>query len=220
MTALGFAMTENILYYGKAANEGGGETLTLVWIIRGFFAPFSHPLFTSLTGIGLGLARQSNNFAVKLLTPIVGLLMAIFMHSIWNGSAVFGGGAVFILTYIVVMIPAFVIILVVIGLALRREGQVVREFLILDLERGTLTREEYDQFGSITGRMGSSFKALTNSGVKGWRSRMRLNQLASELAFHRSRVSRGVHSPHHDVTAQEAAYLQALQDLINELRAR
>jgi RsiW-degrading membrane proteinase PrsW (M82 family) len=220
MTALGFAMTENILYYGKAANEGGGEALTLVWIIRGFFAPFSHPLFTSLTGIGLGLARQSNNFAVKLLTPIVGLLMAIFMHSIWNGSAVFGGGAVFVLTYIVVMIPAFVIILVVIGLALRREGQVVREFLVVDLERGTLTREEYDQFGSITGRMGSSFKALTSSGVKGWRSRMRLNQLASELAFHRSRVARGLHSPDHDITAQEAAYLQALQDLINQLRAR
>jgi RsiW-degrading membrane proteinase PrsW (M82 family) len=220
MTALGFAMTENILYYGKAANEGGGDALTLVWIIRGFFAPFSHPLFTSLTGIGLGLARQANNIAVKVLTPIVGLLMAIFMHSIWNGSAVFGGGAIFVLTYILVMVPAFVIMLVVIGLALRREGQVVREFLIIDLERGTLTREEYDQLGSIIGRMGSSFTALSKSGVKGWRARMRFNQLASELAFHRSRVSRGVHSRSHDVSAQEAAYLNALQALVNELRIR
>jgi hypothetical protein len=113
-----------------------------------------------------------------------------------------------------------VIILVVIGLALRREGQVVREFLVIDLERGTLTREEYDQLGSIFGRMGSSFTALSKSGVKSWRARMRFNQLASELAFHRSRVSRGVHSPSPDITAQEAAYLQALQDLINELRAR
>ncbi|HSK62334.1 MAG TPA: PrsW family intramembrane metalloprotease [Pyrinomonadaceae bacterium] len=220
MTALGFAMTENILYYGKAASEGGGEALTLVWIIRGFFAPFSHPLFTSLTGIGLGLARQSNNIAVKVLTPVVGLLMAIFMHSIWNGSAVFGGGAIFVLTYVLVMVPAFVIMLVVIGLALRREGQVVREFLIIDLERGTLTREEYDQLGSIIGRMGSSFKALSKSGVKGWRARMRFNQMASELAFHRSRVSRGVHSPTHDISAQEAAYLHALQALVNELRIR
>jgi protease PrsW len=220
MTALGFAMTENILYYGKAASEGGGEMLTLVWIVRGFFAPFSHPLFTSLTGIGLGLARQSNNLAVKLVTPVVGLLMAIFMHSIWNGSAVFGGTGVFVVTYLIVMIPAFVIILVVIGLALRREGQVVREFLVIDLERGTLTREEYDQLGSIFGRMGSSFTALSKAGVKSWRARMRFNQLASELAFHRSRVSRGVHSPSPDITAQEAAYLQALQDLINEVRAR
>ena len=59
--------------------------------------------------------------------------MAIFMHSIWNGSAVFGGGGIFVLTYLIVMVPAFIIILVVISLALRREGQVVREFLVIDL---------------------------------------------------------------------------------------
>jgi protease PrsW len=218
MAALGFAMTENILYYGKAAAEGGGGALTLTIIIRGFFAPFSHPLFTSLTGIGLGLARQSTNIAIKVLTPVIGLLMAIFMHSIWNGSAVFGGGGVFILTYLIVMVPAFLIILTVISLALRREGQVVREFLVVDLERGLLTPEEYKQLGSIRGRMGSSFNALSRSGVKGWRARMRLNQLASELAFHRSRVSRGVHSVKQDAVAQEAAYLHALQNLVNELR--
>ena len=218
MTALGFAMTENILYYGKAAAMGGGEALTLTLIIRGFFAPFSHPLFTSLTGIGLGLARQSSNIALKVLTPIIGLLMAIFMHSIWNGSAVFGGGGIFVLTYIIVMVPAFIIMLVVIGFALRREGQVVRQFLVMDLERGFLNQEEYKQLGSIFGRMGSSFNAFSKSGVKGWRNRRRFNQLASELAFHRSRVSRGVYSASQDVSAQEAAYLHALQNLINELR--
>lgn len=217
MVALGFAMTENILYYGRAAAMGGGGALTLTLIIRGFFAPFSHPLFTSLTGIGLGLARQSSTVAVKVLTPIVGLLMAIFMHSIWNGSAVLGGGPLFILTYLIVMVPAFLIILIVILVALRREGRVVREFLVVDLERGLLTQEEYKQLGSIVGRMGSSFNALSSSGVRGWRSRMRFNQLASELAFHRSRVSRGVHSANAD---EEAAYLYALQNLINELRKR
>ena len=218
MAALGFAMTENILYYGKAAALGGGGALTLTLIIRGFFAPFSHPLFTSLTGIGLGLARQSSNIAIKVLTPIVGLLMAIFMHSIWNGSAVFGGGGIFVLTYIVVMVPAFLIMLIVIAFALRREGQVVRQFLVVDLERGFLSPEEYKQLGSIFGRMGSSFNAFSKSGVKGWRNRRRFNQLASELAFHRNRVSRGVYSANQDVSAQEAAYLHALQSLINELR--
>ena len=219
MAGLGFAMTENILYYGNAAATSGG-VLTATVIVRGFFAPFSHPLFTSLTGIGLGLARQSTNFAIKLLTPIVGLLMAIFMHSIWNGSAVFGGGGVFVLTYIVVMVPAFLIMLIVIMMSLRREGQVVRQFLTIEIERGFLTREEYDQLGSIFGRMGSSFNAFSNTGMKGWRARRRFNQLASELAFHRSRVSRGIHSRNQDPQAQEAAYLHALQDLINELRVR
>jgi RsiW-degrading membrane proteinase PrsW (M82 family) len=219
LAALGFAMTENILYYGRAA-LGGGGSLTVTLIIRGFFAPFSHPLFTSLTGIGLGLARQSNNIVVKIVTPIVGLLMAIFMHSMWNGSAVFGGGGVFLLTYILVMIPAFLIMLVVIAFALRREGQVVREYLVIDLERGFLTQEEYKQLGSILGRMGSSYNAFSQSGVKGWRARRRFNQLASELAFHRNRVARGIYSGDHDVLSQETAYLHALQGLINELRGR
>ena len=219
MAGLGFAMTENILYYGNAASASGG-VLTATVIVRGFFAPFSHPLFTSLTGIGLGLARQSTNVGIKVLTPIVGLLMAIFMHSIWNASAVFGGGPVFILTYIVVMVPAFLIMLVVILLALRREGQVVRQFLITDMDRGLFTREEYEQLGSITGRMGSSFSALSRTGVKGWRTRRRINQLASELAFHRSRVSRGIRSRNQDPEVQEAAYLHALHDLVNELRTR
>lgn len=219
MAALGFAMTENILYYGNAAATSGG-VLTATVIVRGFFAPFSHPLFTSLTGIGLGLSRQSTNVGIKVVTPIVGLLMAIFMHSIWNASAVFGGGLVFLFTYLVVMVPAFIILLVVVILALRREGQVVRQFLVNDIEGGLLTREEYDQLGSITGRMGSSFNALSRSGMRGWRARRRFNQLASELAFHRSRVSRGIHSRKHDAREQETAYLHALEALINELRTR
>lgn len=219
MAGLGFAMTENILYYGNAAAQSGG-ILTATVIVRGFFAPFSHPLFTSLAGIGLGLARQSNNTAVKLVTPIVGLLMAIFMHSLWNASAVLGGGAAFFLIYIVVMVPAFLIVLVVIALSLRREGQVVRQFLVTDIEGGLFTREEYERLGSISGRMGSSFDALSRTGMKGWRTRRRFNQLASELAFHRSRVSRGLHSRRHDPAAQEAAYLHALRALVDELRLR
>ena len=220
LAALGFAMSENILYYGKAAATGGGEALTATFILRGFFAPFSHPLFTSLTGIGLGLSRQSNNLAIKIITPIIGLLMAIGMHSIWNGSAVFGGGVVFMLTYILVMVPAFFIMLIVISLALRREGRVVREFLVVDLQRGFLTEEQYKQLGSIIGRMGSSFNALSSSGYKGWRARMRFNQLASELAFHRCRAARGIYSSDQDVQALEAAYLAALQGLMTDFRAR
>ena len=219
MAALGFAMTENILYYGRAAHGGGGS-LTLTIVIRGFFAPFAHPLFTSLTGIGLGLARQSTNTGVKIVTPVVGLLMAIFMHSIWNGSAEFGGIAFFGFIYVVMMVPAFIIILVVIAVALRREGQVIREHLVIDLHRGFLTDEEYKQLGSILGRMGSSYNAFSRSGVRGWRARRRFNQLASELAFHRNRVARGVYSTDQDVLAQETAYLHALQGLINELRGR
>ena len=216
MAGLGFAMTENIQYYGKAVMHSG-ETLTAVFILRGFFAPFSHPLFTSMTGIGLGLARQSRNTAVKLITPIFGLFAAIAMHSIWNGSAVLFRGPGFILMYILIMVPAFFIMFVVIALALRREGQIIREFLSADMHGGLLTQQEYNRLGTITGRMGASFSALSRGGFSHWRTSRQVNQLASELAFHRSRVARGITSA--DAHEREAAYRQALSELLNRIRA-
>jgi RsiW-degrading membrane proteinase PrsW (M82 family) len=216
MAGLGFAMTENIQYYGNAVMEHGGGGLTFVFILRGALAPFSHPMFTSLTGIGLGLARQSRNTAVKWLAPIMGLLAAIAMHSIWNGSGVLFGGIVWVLTYIVIMIPAFFLILVVIILALRREGQIVREHLVADYQGGLLTQQEYDQLCTIRGRMGSTFNAFSRGGISQWQAARQLNQIASELAFHRSRIARGITAA--DAQEREAAYRRTLQDLLRRMR--
>lgn len=216
MAGLGFAMTENIQYYGNAVMEAGGGGLTLVFILRGAVAPFSHPLFTGLTGIGLGLARQTRSLAIKWIAPPLGLLAAMSMHSIWNGSGVLFGGGAFILTYILVMIPAFFIVLVVIILALRREGQIVREYLSPEHQCGLLTQQEYNQLGSISGRMGSSFNALSRGGFGQWRTARQLNQMASELAFHRSRVARGITAA--DAQEREAAYQRGLEDLLKRLR--
>ena len=215
MVGLGFAMTENIQYYGRAVMESGSH-LTAVFILRGTLAPFSHPLFTSMTGIGLGLARQSRNAFAKFLAPVVGLLMAIAMHSIWNGSAVIFGGLGFLISYVIIMVPAFVIILVVIFLALRREGQVVREFLHPDFQGGLLTNTEYDRLCTIRGRMGASFRAFSRGGLGHWRACRQANQIASELAFHRSRIARGILSD--DSRQREASYQAALADLLRRLR--
>ncbi|HEV7683927.1 MAG TPA: PrsW family intramembrane metalloprotease [Pyrinomonadaceae bacterium] len=217
MVGLGFAMTENIQDYGKAVMESGG-TLTFVFILRGFLAPFSHPMFTSMTGIGLGLARQSRNVAIKVIAPPLGLLAAMSMHSIWNGSGVLFGGGAFILTYILIMIPAFFIMLVVIALGLRREGQIVREHLVVELQGGMFTQDEYKRLGSIFGRIGASFDALSRGGLGQWQAARRLNQTASELAFHRSRVARGITTA--DAAQREAAYRMALEDLLKRLRGK
>ncbi|MFN2492093.1 MAG: PrsW family intramembrane metalloprotease [Pyrinomonadaceae bacterium] len=216
MVGLGFAMTENIQYYGRAVTQAGGGGLTVVFILRGALAPFSHPMFTSLTGIGLGLARQSRHAIVKFIAPVIGLLAAIAMHSTWNGSVVIFGATGFILTYVLIMVPAFFIMFVVIALALRREGRVVREFLTPDFHGGLLTQQEYDQLCTIRGRVGASFNALSKGGVRDWQARRQLNQMASELAFHRSRVARGITAP--DAREREAAYRLALQNLLKQLR--
>lgn len=218
MVGLGFAMTENIQYYGKALLAGGGGGLTVTFIIRGALAPFSHPLFTSMTGIGLGLARQSTNTLVKFVTPILGLLAAIFLHSIWNGSATIFGGAGFLVMYFILMVPAFLTMMVVIFFSLRREGRIVQEFLLADFQRGILTAPDYEQLCTIRGRMGASFNALSRGGFSKWRVRMQFNQTASELAFHRNRVARGIFTSAQLAYEREAAYLQLLHDLLRRLR--
>jgi RsiW-degrading membrane proteinase PrsW (M82 family) len=216
MAGLGFAMTENVQYYGRAVMESGSGGLTGVFILRGTLSPFAHPLFTSMTGIGLGLSRQSHNTFVKLIMPVLGLLMAISMHAIWNGSVVVFGGLGFLFAYLVIMVPAFVIMLAVIFLALRREGQVVKQFLHPDFQGGFLTQQEYDRLCTVRGRMGASFNAFSRGGVGNWRACRQMNQLASELAFHRSRVARGIAKE--NAHEREAAYQAALHDLLTRLR--
>jgi RsiW-degrading membrane proteinase PrsW (M82 family) len=213
MVGLGFAMTENIQYYGKALVHNGGAGLTGTFILRGIFAPFSHPLFTSMTGIGLGWARQTNNKLIKWTMPFVGLGLAMFMHFVWNGSPTFFGGVGFLLMYFLVMIPVFIAIIVAIFFALKREGRIVRENLLSDFQRGMFTPEEYNCLCSVRGRMGASYQALTRGGIETWRTRMQYNQAASELAFHRSRVARGILTNARDAQEREAAYLQLLQEL-------
>jgi RsiW-degrading membrane proteinase PrsW (M82 family) len=216
MVGLGFAMTENILYYGRAL-QGGLGGLTVVFIIRGMAAPFSHPLFTSMTGIGLGWARQSNNGFIKVTMPVLGFMLAILMHATWNGTATYGGTAGFIAAYFLIMGPAFVVTLMVIFFSWRREGRIVRQFLYTDYQNGFFDGQEYEKLCSIRGRMGLSWNALTTQGLSNWRARMRCNQMASELAFHRSRVARGIGRDLNSAQERENAYLYTLQELRQKL---
>src|SRR6266481_4274741 len=135
MVGLGFAMTENVLYYGRALQHGT-EALKFVFILRGMAAPFSHPLFTSMTGIGLGWSRESNNGFIKIVAPVLGFMLAVLMHATWNGSATFGGEYGFFAAYFGIMGPAFIVTLMVVFFSLRREGRIVRQFLYPDFQNG------------------------------------------------------------------------------------
>jgi hypothetical protein len=100
---------------------------------------------------------------------------------------------------------------------LRREGQIVREYLTPDFQSGLLNQQEYKQLGSIFGRMGASYNAFSRGGFRSWQACRQLNQTASELAFHRSRLARGITVS--NAQEREAAYRAALEDLLKQLRA-
>lgn len=213
MVGLGFAMIENFQYYGDAAMMGG-DRLTGTFILRGAMSPFAHPLFTSMTGIGLGLACQSHNKAFKALMPVAGLVTAMLLHFFWNRSALTHA---FFVVYWLVMVPIFAGAIVAIFLALKRERQIVSYHLWYDCQRGLFTPDEYYRLCSVRGRMGASFRALTGGGFRLWRTRMRYNQLASELAFHRSRVLRGMLTDPRTAYEREMAYVQHLWELRRRL---
>jgi RsiW-degrading membrane proteinase PrsW (M82 family) len=216
MVGLGFAMTENVLYYGRAL-QGGTDALTFVFILRGMAAPFSHPLFTSMTGIGLGWSRQSNHGFIKVVAPVLGFMLAVLLHATWNGSATYGGAAGFFAAYFGIMGPAFIATLMVIFFSLRREGRIVRQFLYPDFQNGFFDPQEYEKLCSIRGRMGMSWNVLTKQGFSPWRTRMQCNQLASELAFHRGRVARGIIRNPNLAQERENEYLLRLQELRQKL---
>jgi hypothetical protein len=215
LVGLGFAMTENFKYYGEAASLGGNK-LTGLFILRGAISPFAHPLFTSMTGIGLGLSRQSSRQITKVFMPILGLLAAMLLHSTWNRAAIYGPG-VFFLVYGFVMLPIFAGAIVAIVYALRREGRIVREHLWFDCQRGLFSLDEYYRLCNIRGRMSASYRALRVGGYRLWRTRMKFNQMASELAFHRSRVQRGIMTDPRTDYEREMAYVRHLFELRRQL---
>lgn len=220
MVGLGFAMTENFQYYGKVIAAGGlgSSDFQEIYLIRGGLAAYSHPLFTSMTGIGLGMARQVRNGFLKFILPLIGLGLAMFLHFLWNFSASFAGSlSGFLAIYALLMVPIFLITLGIVFFALLREGRVVREFLMPDLQRGFFTQEEYNRLVTIRGRMGSSLRAFRSGGFGVWRTRMQYNQMASELAFHRSRISRGVVQMDQEIAAREQAIVQLLMELRQRL---
>ena len=214
MVGLGFAMTENIKYYGVAVAE---HNALGVFIVRGIFSPFAHPLFTGMTGVGLGLASQTVKGWVKFVAPVVGFAAAVVLHAAWNASArltsAYDDGAFVLLTYFLVMMPTFFGMLLVIFLSLRREGRVLREHLRAEVLRGLISEAEYLCLCSVTGRAGSTYRALARGGFSRWRARTHFNRAASELAFHRSRVARGIRPRGAAPQDVEADYVQQLYRL-------
>ena len=96
LSATGFAMIENILYLGgygySHGVEQGGTTasgvagLIGVFIGRIVLSGFAHPLFTAMTGIGLGLAARASGRWMRWLAPAAGLLTAMILK-ICGGEA-------------------------------------------------------------------------------------------------------------------------------------
>ncbi len=221
MVALGFAMTENMMYYGRAVLDG---THVGTFVVRGGFMAYTHPLFTSMTGIGLGLASQSNKALTRFVVPLFGFGLAILLHSVWNSTLFFAGSLddpVLVFLALLTMYTFMGLILLAVFFAmifaLIREGRIVREHLYCDMQSGFLTFDEYRRLCTIPGRMGASLGALTGGGLAVWRARMQFHRAASDLAFHRSRIARGLVERDAEAAERERLHVQMLRELKTRL---
>ncbi len=189
VVALGFATMENIDYYGKSLNEAGMEGLIGTWFVRGVMSPYSHVLFTCMTGIGCGVARETHNAALKVSAPIIGYFSAMFLHALWNSFASFGSGA-FFAGYFLFEVPVFCVFLVAIFHLVGREGRILKQSLAAEVERGLITQHQLDIAISVFRR--TSWVAAAIGNPKLFNARRRFLRAVAKLGlchWHKQRAT-------------------------------
>ena len=207
LSALGFAMVENVLYlgghgYASGADQYGPATgiqnLFLIFIVRILFTGFAHPLFTAMTGIGLGIAARSADRRVKWLAPIAGLLLAMILHGLFNLlptlSVATGETLIMLYGYLGFMVPFFFLV-VGFAIALRGwEGRLSERILPTYVSAGWLSPPEVATLGSLGRRHSARQWAKRVAGDTGVRAMRGFQATSTKLALLRDGMQRGLHS--------------------------
>ena len=197
LVGVGFAFTENILYFagaytgGPDLGPGGIGSATTLFVLRGVFSPFAHPLFTSAIGIGAGIMVATRIKTLRVVAPLVGYAVAVLLHAAWNGSAFLDGGRFFVLTYLFAMVPGF---LVLVGLALWfrvREGAILSRAMTDLARRGYIHPDEVPWLVRLPARRSARNNAALRGGPAAAQLMRDYQQQAIEFAALHHRVMRG-----------------------------
>ncbi|WP_213814082.1 PrsW family intramembrane metalloprotease [Glaciihabitans sp. dw_435] len=183
----GFAFTENILYFGQALTESGSlRGLGELFFIRGLLSPFAHVMFTACTGLLLGLAARRTGALGGIGFFLIGLIPAIFLHALWNGSLYFVNN--FYGYYAIVQFPLFALAVGLVVFLRRREAATTRARLGEYAAAGWFNPAEVDVLATGPGRRA----ALTWARQHGVGAAMQQYiRDATRLAFARERMLSG-----------------------------
>jgi RsiW-degrading membrane proteinase PrsW (M82 family) len=200
MVGIGFAFMENILYLSQAyigddEHVGGIESTVFLFVVRGVFSPFAHPVFTAFIGIGLGIAVSSRSRGAQIGAPLIGYALAVAAHSGWNASLLLNDGSGAVSTYFLLMVPAF---LVLVGLAIwtrRREGALLAAALTDCARRGFLHPNEVPWLARIPARRACRQHAAAVGGEDALNAMKAYQTEAIELGFLHHRFLRGTAPP-------------------------
>ena len=208
MVGIGFAFTENILYLAAAYNgsdgmgPGGVAGITTTFVIRGLFSPFAHPLFTTFIGIGIGIAVSTRIPAVRFLAPLMGFVMAVLAHGLWNGSTIYGVNG-FIGVYLILMVPAFIGLICLAVWVRSRERTLLTLALQDAASRGLMPATDIGWLVDLQARRAARTHARQTGGVDGLRAMKDYQQAAIELGFLHHRLLRGTAPDDYRVRGQD-----------------
>jgi RsiW-degrading membrane proteinase PrsW (M82 family) len=186
--AAGFAFTENIQYFGiQIATAGGFDgSVGEIFFIRGILSPFAHVMFTSMTGLLIGLAARRGSIPLSIGAFFVGLIPAILLHAFWNGALFFVYD--FYGYYLLIQFPLFVIAVVMVILLRRSEAKMTQRHLAEYAAAGWLNASEVQMLGTPAGRR----QARSWARSKGLGGVMKeYIKDATHLAFTRNRIVSG-----------------------------
>ncbi|GLW65042.1 protease PrsW [Actinomadura rubrobrunea] len=191
MVGLGFAMVENVTYYMRAFEEGGAHQLGAVFVLRGVVSPLSHPLFTSMTGLGVAYAATHRHG--RLIVPLLGLFGAMLLHGLWNGAATFGLGGL----AVVYVLDFFVLLVLIVLVAVERHGTVrlIERYLPMYAGTGLVTPQDVQMLRSMASRRYARRWARMVGGAGAARAMADYQLAATEIALLHKRVERGVADP-------------------------
>ncbi len=208
MVGVGFAFTENILYLAAAYNgtdgmgPGGTEALTGTFVLRCLFSPFAHPLFTTFTGIGVGIAVGARSGAVRFLAPLAGFGCAVVAHATWNTSTVYGLHG-FVGVYLLLMAPAVVAVACLAIWSRRSERRMLTAALSDAAARGLIPATDIGWVVDLGARRRSRAYARQHGGAAAERAMRDYQQAAVELGYLHHRFLRGTPPPDFAARGQE-----------------
>ncbi|GAB97678.1 hypothetical protein KILIM_078_00100 [Kineosphaera limosa NBRC 100340] len=207
ISAAGFAFAENILYLGRAYVEMGAEGLVGLFVVRGLISPFAHPLFTMWIGVGIGYAATRASGIGRWLAPIGGLLLAIFLHGLWNLSAVAGIEG-FWSSYLLLQVPIFLGAIGFVFWERRREAVLIERTLRIYGRYGWLTAPEVRMLASTSARKDARVWARRAGGRRALQAMVAFQDEATDLAMLRVRMAHG--SAGADALYQERMLLDSM----------
>jgi protease PrsW len=220
MVGLGFTVIEDVFYF---VNQFGGE---VGGVLQGFFVRvvasglYGHVLYTGLFGIGVAYfvsRRGQASLGRRLAIAALFILAGMFAHFLWNspllnlypeqGLQDAGDYLQVILATTVKGLPFLLFVLLMIGLARRREHRWLRAALATEVGREGIHPDELRVLESPAARRRSRREMARRAGSLAAQTLKRLQKAQINLAM----VATRVHQDDHPDLVRQRQYCQALR---------